>query len=102
VHFEQGSKSTDAAFGLVPGNAYYGDQVPAMLSSGEMVLSRNEAKRYQEGINNGGPVNMTYAPTYNGNVSPFEKRNDMRYFKKMMRTAQDDRSFGRTQGAMTW
>lgn len=102
VHFEQGSKSTDAAFGLVPGNSYYGDQVPAMLSSGEMVLSRNEAKKYQQGMSNSGPVNMTYAPTYNGNVSPFEKRNDMRYFKKMMRTAQDDRSFGRTQGAMTW
>jgi len=100
IHFAKGTKSTDASFGLVPGNSYYGDKVQANLNSGEMVLSRNEAQRYKEEVSNNSSMTINYSPTYGTDVSALQKRSDYREFRRMMKTVSNDRSFGRSQASI--
>lgn len=101
VHFAQGTKSPDASFGRVGGAKYSGDMIPAMLTSGETVLSRSESDRYFSG-KSAGSVTMNYSPTYNGDVSPLTKRQDMRAARRTMRAIQNDRAYGRSQAAIAW
>ena len=39
--------------GIVPGNSFYGDKVPAMLNSGEMILNGVQQARLFYMLNNG-------------------------------------------------
>jgi len=47
-----------AATGLVVPGSGYGDRVPALLTPGEVVLTRDDAKAYREG-NTGKAVNLS-------------------------------------------
>ena len=46
------------AGGLVAGNSFSGDNVPALLNSGEVVLNRAEAGVIANALNNGGIDNI--------------------------------------------
>lgn len=101
LHFAQGSKSTDAEFGVVPGTAYYGDKVPAMLSSGEMVLSRSEARDYKKGnAGSGARIYISYAPSYTNDVPEYKKAQDQLNFARTMRSVQSDPTTSRLQARM--
>lgn len=86
LQFASGTKSTDASFSVVPGNSYTGDKVLAGLNSGEMILSRNEAKEYKNS-NGGQPINVNYNPVYNYNASESDKLKDFNNFKRYLSSA---------------
>lgn len=75
-----------ATGGVVGGNFYYGDRVPVMANSGEMILNKEQQKKLFN-IANGDEndkrpqVNVTFAP----NISPGMNSEDV---KKMLRENQ--------------
>jgi len=97
IHFQQGTKSPDASFGVIPGTSYYGDKVPIMANSGETLLSRSESRDYRSG--NAEPMIINYSPTYNAEVSVLQKRNDYREFRRTMKSVMQNRSFERSQAS---
>jgi hypothetical protein len=80
------SRQTFAQGGIVNGNSFYGDQVPVMANSGEMILNKDQQKTLL-GIASGKErdnqpqVNVTFAP----NISQGINSEDV---KKMLRENQ--------------
>jgi len=55
-----------AAGGIVTGNTYSGDQIPAMLNAGEVVLNRAQAGNLASQLENGASQNMQLETTITG------------------------------------
>ncbi|MBQ1177712.1 MAG: hypothetical protein IIX50_01570, partial [Bacteroidaceae bacterium] len=54
-----------ATGGMVEGNTYSGDQIPAMLNAGEVVLNASQTNMLAQNLqNNGSTVNVVSSKAY--------------------------------------
>jgi hypothetical protein len=67
-----------AAGGIVAGNTYSGDQIPAMLNAGEVVLNRAQAGNLASQLENGASQNMQLEATVTGEQIRFVLNNNSR------------------------
>ena len=63
------------ANGVVPGNSFSGDNIPAMLNSGETVLTRAQSSNLLSALNNGGLGNLQLETVVSGEDLKFVLNN---------------------------
>ena len=67
-----------AAGGVVAGNTYSGDQIPALLNAGEVVLNRSQVSTLASALQGGGAQNMKLEATVSGEQLRFVLNNNGR------------------------
>ena len=67
-----------AAGGVVAGNTYSGDQIPALLNAGEVVLNRSQVSTLASQLQGGGAQNMKLEATVSGEQLRFVLNNNGR------------------------
>ena len=67
-----------AAGGTVVGNTYSGDQIPALLNAGEVVLNRSQVSTLASSLQGGGAQNMKLEATVSGEQLRFVLNNNGR------------------------
>ena len=67
-----------AAGGTVVGNTYSGDQIPALLNAGEVVLNRAQVSTLASQLQGGGAQNMKLEATVSGEQLRFVLNNNGR------------------------
>jgi hypothetical protein len=63
------------ANGVVPGNSFSGDNIPALLNSGETVLTRSQSSNLLSALNNGGMGNLQLETVVSGEDLKFVLNN---------------------------